>query len=172
MVKAAHSVLWDPRSNPRRAKLFLFCIYYLVVHYDGIKEKNKTILTELPILTQRLTPRTLDPVTRARISGGPNFFIFFTKGCNGRLQTDTVFLYFFTKRWRQSPSLPVLVLKPEVIASIIVGCSNRHRRPTSLSVFKLKPTVMCRCSSHANSAPMTTIVGTLFPPTPTTLVQK
>ena len=55
---------------------FLFCIYYLVVHYDGIKEKNKTNQTELPILAQRLRPRTLDPVTHARISGGPNFFDF------------------------------------------------------------------------------------------------
>ena len=36
------------------------------MYYDGIKEKSKTILTELPILTQQLRPRTLDPVTRAR----------------------------------------------------------------------------------------------------------
>ena len=36
--------------------------------------------------------------------------------------------------------------------------------------FKLKPTVMCRCSLQANSAPMTTTVGTLLPPTSTTLV--
>ena len=66
-----------------------------------------------------------------------------------------IFYIFFTKRlrWRQGSSLPVLVLKPVVIGSITVGCSNRHKRPHSLSVFKLKPTVMCRCSSHANSAP-------------------
>ena len=40
------------------------------------KRKNKINLTELPILAQRLRPRTLDPVTHARISGGPNFFDF------------------------------------------------------------------------------------------------
>ena len=39
-------------------------------------------------------------------------------------------------------------------------------------IFKLKPTVTCRCFSHANSAPMTTTVETLLPPTLTTLVQK
>ena len=35
-----------------------------------------------------------------------------------------IFLYFFTKRlrWRQGPSLSVLVLKPTVIGSITVGC--------------------------------------------------
>ena len=34
-----------------------------------------------------------------------------------------IFLYFFTKRlkWRQGPSLPVLVLKSAVIASITIG---------------------------------------------------
>ena len=62
--------------------------------------------------------------------------------------------------------------KPTVIGSITVGCSNQHKRPHSLLVFKLKPIVMCRCSSHANSAPITTTVGTLLPPTPTTLVQR
>ena len=67
------------------------------MHYNGIKEKNKTNLNELPILAQRLRPRTLDPATRARISGGPNFFIFFTKGCDDRLQTDTIFLFFYLK---------------------------------------------------------------------------
>ena len=140
------------------------------MHYDGIKEKNKTILTELPILTQRLRPHTLDPATHARISGGPNFFIFFTKRLRWQAPNRQCFFYFFTKRWVQGPSLPVLVLKPAVIASITVGCSNRHRRPNSLSVFKLKPIVMFRCSSHANSALITTTVGTLLPPTPTTLV--
>ena len=142
------------------------------MHYDGIKEKNKTIITELPILTQRLRPRTLDPVTCARISGGPNFLYFLQKGYDGRFQTENVFLYFFTKRWRQGPSLLVLVLKPAVISSITIGCSNRHRRPNSLSVFKQKLKVICRCSSHASSAPMTTTVETLLAPTPTTLVQK
>ena len=91
------------------------------------------------------------------------------------LQIDSdFFIFFFTKRlrWRQGLSLPVLVLKPAVIASITVGCSNRHRRTNSLSVFKLKPTVMCRCSSHANSAPTDHNSWNTAPTYPTTLVQK
>ena len=75
--------------------LILHLLFSSALQWD--KRKNKTILTELPILTQRLRPRTLDPVTRARILGGPNFFIFFTKGCDGRLQTDTVFIFFYLK---------------------------------------------------------------------------
>ena len=121
---------------------------------------------------QRLRPRTLDPATRTRISGGPNIFIFFTKRLRWQAPNRQCFFIFFTKRWRQGPSLPVLVLKPAVIATITVGCSNRHRRTNSLSVFKLKRIVMCRFSSHTNSASMTTTVATLLPPTPTTLVQK
>ena len=129
--------------------MILHLLFSSALQWD--KRKNKIILTELPILTQRLRPRTLDPVTRARISGGPNFFIFFTKGCDGRLQTDTIFYIFYLKL--AIGSFTAGFKKPTVIASITVGCSNRHRRPNSLSVFKLKPTVMCRCSSHANSAP-------------------
>ena len=93
------------------------------------------------------------------------FYIFYKKAAMVGSKMTVFFYIFFTKRWWQGPSLPVLVLKPAVIASITVGCSNRHRRTNSLSVFKLKPTVMCRCSSHANSAPMTTTIGTLLPPT-------
>ena len=65
------------------------------MHYNGIKEKNETILTELPILTQRLRPRTLDPATHARISGGPNFFIFFYKKAAMAGSKPTMFFYFF-----------------------------------------------------------------------------
>ena len=142
------------------------------MHYDGIKEKNKTILTELPILTQRLRRALSTPRSALESQAGQTFLYFFTKRMRWQAPNRQCFLYFFTKRWRQGPSLSVLVLKPAVIASITVGCSNRHRRPNSLLVFKIKPTVMYRCSSHTNSAPMTTTVGTLLPPTPTTLVQK
>ena len=38
--------------------------------------KNKTKLTELPILPQRLRLRTLDPETRTRAAGGTNFLCF------------------------------------------------------------------------------------------------
>jgi hypothetical protein len=36
----------------------------------------------------------------------------------------TVFLYFFTKRWRQGPSLPVLVLKPAVTVGFKTGSDS------------------------------------------------
>ena len=75
--------------------LILHLLFSSALQWD--KRKNKTILTKLPILTQRLRPCTLDPVTRARISGGPKFLYFLQKGYDGRLQTDTVFLYFFPK---------------------------------------------------------------------------
>ena len=44
-VKATHSRPRDPHLNPRRAKLFLFFIYYVVVvRYNGIKENVQLIL--------------------------------------------------------------------------------------------------------------------------------
>ena len=151
--------------------MILHLLFSSALRWDK-RKKNKTILIELPILTQRLRPRTLDPATRARISGEPNFFYIFYKRLRWQAPNRHCFLIFFYLKLRQGPSLPVFILKTAVISSITVGCSNRHRRPNSLSVFKLKLIVMCRCSSHANSAPMTTTVGTLLPPIPTTLVQK
>jgi hypothetical protein len=68
-----HTLYSETCARSQAGQILLFFLLLINSALEWDKAKNKTNLTELPILAQRLR---LHSTTRTRTPSGPNFFVF------------------------------------------------------------------------------------------------